>query len=89
MVGSCQSATTLFPTSRQNFYRKIVIGVGRFYNVEMTTRRLEGALRTVAFACTLVVGIAVGCLWGAVELLEDKIRGGKRPVVEKSHTPPS
>ena len=55
----------------------------------MTTRRLEGALRTSAFACTLVVGIAVGCLWGAVELLEDKIKGGKRPVVEKSHTPPS
>ena len=48
-------------------------------------RRLERVVRTVAFVCTLVVGITAGCIWGAVEALEDKIKIGKRPVAEKPH----
>jgi hypothetical protein len=48
----------------------------------------EYLFRTVAFACTLVIGIAAGCLWNAVEAIEDKLKTSKRPVAEKPHKAP-
>lgn len=50
-------------------------------------RQLERLVRTTAFACTLAVGIVAGCLWNAVEVLEDKLKPGKRTVAEKPHRP--
>jgi hypothetical protein len=50
-------------------------------------RQLERVVRTTAFACTLAVGIVAGCLWNAVEMIEEKLKPGKRAVAEKPHKP--
>jgi hypothetical protein len=40
--------------------------------------------KTLTFVFTIVMGIAAGYLWTAVEAVEDKVRSGKRHVVEHS-----
>jgi hypothetical protein len=73
--------------ARRFFIEKLSSPTRQFYNVVVATRqRLERIVRPIAFACTLIVGIAAGCIWGAVEIFEDKARAAKRTVAEKPHT---
>jgi hypothetical protein len=39
--------------------------------------------KTLAFVATLLIGIAAGCLWNAVEAVEEKFGRGKPHSIEK------
>ena len=45
--------------------------------------RPENLAKTLAFVATLLIGIAAGCLWNAVEAVEEKLARGKQQTIEK------
>ncbi len=45
--------------------------------------RPENFATTLAFVATLLIGIAAGCLWNAVEAVEEKLARGKQQTIEK------
>ena len=45
--------------------------------------RPEILVRTIAFVATLLMGIAAGCVWNAVEAMEEKFGRGKPHAIEK------
>ncbi len=45
--------------------------------------RPDNFAKTIAFVATLLIGVAAGCLWGAVEAVEEKFARGKQQTIEK------
>lgn len=39
--------------------------------------------KTLAFVATLLIGVLAGCLWTAVEAVEEKFARGKQQTIEK------
>ena len=39
--------------------------------------------KTLAFVATLLIGVLAGCLWNAVEAMEEKLARGKQQTIEK------
>lgn len=45
--------------------------------------RPDNLATTLAFVATLLIGIAAGCVWNAVEAVEEKFGRGKPQTIEK------
>jgi hypothetical protein len=45
--------------------------------------RPDNLATTLAFVATLLIGVAAGCLWNAVEAVEEKLARGKQQTIEK------
>ena len=49
--------------------------------------RVARIWNALAFVFTITVGLAVGCVWTVGEVLEDKLRHGKRDAIKRTHNP--